>query len=351
MSHTLRKLNNPMCNGNIMFEPRLAEYLKKKAFYRDNGIEPCISIEKEYSITNDDLQKIKMFFSGDKNIYHPKNNVLNKEFKTEKQYFPSIKFRNTDKRMKIFNFKEPKMNLPTNRGMFAPNKPSDDYYDDPLDNMDKITSSSTYGPTIMDGRDFRSDQLENHPVSQRTYFDPPNTDYKAKSHGFANYPPILDYKVPIYNEPLDTVRKCYKEGIHKTNVNDIIGKLDTYTTNLSPTYSSNSEMDNNTKIVIPSVASKGKKCLDVSSYKPVPYMGYGRGGSPNTEDETELMLGSPSKTAKSYGYTNPHEHYFDYISDDMQIPEHTVMPFPRGGLSTRLDNHDTARKYTREILN
>lgn len=347
MSHTLQKLNNPMCDGNIMFEPRLTEYLKKKAYYRDNGIEPCISVEKEYSITKDDLQKIKMFLGGDKSIYHPKNNVLNKEFKTQKQYFPSIKFRDNDKRMKIFNFKNQKMNKPINRGMFAPDTPSDDFYDDPTD---KIISSSKYGPTIMDGRDFRSDYLEDQPMSKRTYFDPPNTD-KPKSYGFSNYPPILDYKVPIYNEPLDTVRNCYKEGIHKTNVNDIIGKLDTYTTNLSPTYSSNSEMDNNTKIVIPNVASNGKKCLDISSYKPVPYMGYGRGAPPETEDETELMLGMPSKTSKSYGYRNPHEHYFDYISDDMQIPEHTVLPFPRGGLSTRLDNHETARVYTREILN
>lgn len=53
---------------------------------------------------------------------------------------------------------------------------------------------------------------------------------------------------------------------------------------------------------------------------------------------SELMLGIPQHTRKSYGYNDSFEHSFDYIDNDIQEPDHVVMPFPRGGISARLEN-------------
>ena len=48
--------------------------------------------------------------------------------------------------------------------------------------------------------------------------------------------------------------------------------------------------------------------------------------------------------------SNLQEHYFDYIDEDIQTADHTVLPFPRGGTMTRDENHKTARPYTRDIM-
>jgi hypothetical protein len=50
-------------------------------------------------------------------------------------------------------------------------------------------------------------------------------------------------------------------------------------------------------------------------------------------DECDLLQGLPSRSFKSYGFRNLHEHYFQYISDDIQ--NNIELPFPRGGISCR----------------
>ena len=66
------------------------------------------------------------------------------------------------------------------------------------------------------------------------------------------------------------------------------------------------------------------------------------------ELEMNMLKGTPSHTTKSYGYKNPSEHYFDYVD-----PRYTNMElFPRGGVSTRMDNTKQAKKqeYERFII-
>src|SRR5437868_7144558 len=104
MSKLLKKLDNAMCLGNIMLEPRLQEYVKKKDFYGKNNIEPCVPLEQEFGITKDDMQKIKCFLKGDKDLYSPEKNILNKEIPQEKQYFPSMDFA-PDKRLEKIKIK------------------------------------------------------------------------------------------------------------------------------------------------------------------------------------------------------------------------------------------------------
>src|SRR5277367_5573557 len=58
--------------GSIQLEPRLQEYLKRKKFNEENDIEPPIPEEKEFCITPHDLNIIKRYKQGKKNIYTPK---------------------------------------------------------------------------------------------------------------------------------------------------------------------------------------------------------------------------------------------------------------------------------------
>lgn len=62
---------------------------------------------------------------------------------------------------------------------------------------------------------------------------------------------------------------------------------------------------------------------------------------------TDIMLGIPSHTGKSYGYNDPFEHSFDYIDNDIQDPNHVILPFPRGGTSARLANK---KRVPRDII-
>ena len=44
------------------------------------------------------------------------------------------------------------------------------------------------------------------------------------------------------------------------------------------------------------------------------------------------------KNENIFGYKNPFEHYFQLnIDSNLQNPDNVVLPFPRGGISSRLD--------------
>lgn len=62
---------------------------------------------------------------------------------------------------------------------------------------------------------------------------------------------------------------------------------------------------------------------------------YYKGNKMVTED---FQRGMPMKTKKTYGYDDVFEHNFDYIDSDIQDDKHVVLPFPVGGISTRLEN-------------
>ena len=65
------------------------------------------------------------------------------------------------------------------------------------------------------------------------------------------------------------------------------------------------------------------------------------------EDHAEV-LGMPYRTKKSFGYRNLSEHQFYYIDPSIQHEDSAMMPFPRGGISTRMDNKKNT--YCREIF-
>lgn len=153
-AETVNNLKNMRCDGTVMLEPRLQEYMKKKRYYKKNNITPCVSLEKEYQISSLDKRALRDFLSGRTDLYNTEpakleNNVCKSDrSKSTKQYFPSKSFRDDDSRVPEISKNRNKQNneLPINRGMFFPNE-DESYYDDPI----KPTNP------MMDSRDFVQD--------------------------------------------------------------------------------------------------------------------------------------------------------------------------------------------------
>jgi hypothetical protein len=132
-------------------------------------------------------------------------------------------------------------------------------------------------------------------------------------------------------------------------VNEITQKLDKYKNDTNTIHSYPEDMDNVNK-------SYSKSGFKNNSNASVPMRGSGVnriGGTRDVDVENRLMKGLPERDAKfkSLGYPNYSEHSFDYISNDIQDPKHVVLPFPRGGDVTRLENNfKRSKPYYREIV-
>ena len=156
---------------------------------------------------------------------------------------------------------------------------------------------------------------------------------------YDNYPPTVQNNLRIY--PMQNNKSIKQPTMHDTRIGGVIGDLETYASKINKTYQFKSEIDNESKHVIPCVNSKGKNYINTAAYKSVPYIGRGDGVR-DISIETEMIQGIsgrtrrysndktldqlyleqnsglPARGAKSLGYKNPIEHYFDYISDDIQ---------------------------------
>lgn len=397
-------LKNMRCDGGIMLEPRLQEYLKKKKYYKDNNIEPCISIEKEYLITGRDKKFLKEFIKGRRDMYKRENKQLKSERRHKpqpKRSFPSKQFRNNDPR--VPELKNNTHEMPLNRGMFVPEGEDELYYEDPIRKVD----------AIMDARDLKSSTDEyNHKDPYNSYgfrydkggqqgFDLDNNRFDPRSDP-RMYPGIEKQKQdkyksqyrtsppPDHSQGTESLDKYFTQRIlgdskEKAKLNKIT-EDDLFSTEYGrfknfdvmeahdytflgekerkrskrpnaiygecdrPSFSEKSDMDLDNKVVVPNMSSRDKRELSTFDYRMGQYdtsdMQFR-----NTELETNMVRGMPDATKKSYGYRNPAEHYYQYIDEDFQNPDNSDLPFARGGESTRRSNKGLARqKYVREIM-
>jgi len=111
---------------------------------------------------------------------------------------------------------------------------------------------------------------------------------------------------------------------HQKSLGKSIGKIDTYHTKINPRINLMNKMKSS-NFILPNV--KEKKNVKICDYVPAPHSG------------NFVYYAEPPKyidqRSKSLGYINPIDHYFNYMSDEKQRPEHIVLPFPRGGYDTR----------------
>ncbi len=378
------KLKNMRCDGGMMLEPRLQEYLKKKAFYKKNNIKPCIKPEEEYQITSRDKRALRAFLKGRTNIYNPQLAKIDEDGQCRpgKTFFPSKGFRDDPRVPKLK--KKNKNVKPINRGMFVPDNEFESYYEDPI--------REDVNP-MMDSRDFSNKDISGFSLND-SRFDPRTDPYiEPGPEKFSKY--NSQYRInpgdPPYNPKQDPdprnnyiisdlgqrnqecknnsglsligTDKAYStyDSFQRSPNFNLINKDDRkkfyknsgYGDFAEPSFSERSHMDTDNKMVIPKLSSGTKRDLNTSKYRMMPYFADPeKSEDVNIDLETAMIRGMPSNTTKSYGYRNPAEHFYQYVDPAFNDERFVVEPWIRGGVSTRRDNKALAkqRAYRRHVM-
>lgn len=332
-------------DNNLTFEPRLQEYLKRVSNYKKNNIEPSSNLEREFNITREDKLKIRAFLSGKKDIY---------SIESQDKYTPSddsgfsIRY---DDYKKDPRYERLQQKLQRDKDAIN-NKYS---YGTGSEITGCKTSSKTGNMSnFMTDTEYRKNQESNQFLDAKPFVSDHylNVRNNKNERTYDSFPPNIQYNQSLhYSQDQDAINDLP----HKHNVDELIGKLDSYRDHTNTIYQYSADMDIENKISIPSINSNNKKYLNTSNYQAVPLRGNGVnliGGTRDVDTENYLMKGLPERDAKfkSLGYPNYSDHSFQYISNDIQDPNHIVLPFARGGINSRNENNfKKAKQYTREI--
>ena len=390
MNYLVNPSNCQIEGSGIHLEPRLQEYVTKKETYRKYNINPVVPLEVEYGITQEDKKKIKMmkktggqlFEDACNPIYHENisnasldsANMLDNQFSNKGFLSDNIKDEKFDKMLKKHEKIRQKDEMRRERILenqeknvhqlsgwlgnnnndiidsryFSNDSNKSRYNDNQFNNIsqydNEITnynSENTYKPSKPTINKPAITKERTFTKAKDDFYNP----YLVNHHNDKNYAPQIAYKQRLHQD--DTV---IDNQVNDNDIDNIIGNYDSYRKQVQPKFQMTADFDLEHKRNIPFVSSNGKKDINTSSYKTMPFMGYDTDAK-NVNDETELRCGMPLRTHKSYGYSNPFENQFQYISNDIQNPEHTVLPFPRGGYGTRQYNRESYKdnQYKREI--
>lgn len=371
----VRELEDFECDGGIMLEPRLQEYLNKKNYYRKNNINSSVSPEMEFQITKEDIKKIRRLMRGKRDIYDQQKFPLNDKKRKKK-------FKKMQKDDRVLSVPQLNETKPVNMGMFAPDNNDNEYFYevmsrkpnrllDTRDMMDKVNfgleyevdnqsidniTAKKHKKRIKKHKDKRNNYIisnlePEYNMSKKSHHTPKKyTKHNLRLNNNQIPNSMPRFEGPAFNLPYPDQRQKQKEwnpyveynympSEHSANIAKQRGYIPEYEIN------EQSEMDFENRMIIPRVKHNSKKNLNNN---PVPFMEYGKGIS-NIEVENELIMSMPSRTFKSYGYRNPEEHYFNYVDNDIQSSHNTVLPFPRGGEATRNNNKSSAKSVSRKI--
>lgn len=323
--------------NEITLEPRLVEYLRKKKLYKQNNIH-SISLEREFSITNSDIAKIKNYLAGKKiktNEFH--TDMINPESKN----FESENLQQDARLLKIKQKQQRDREAIDQRNNYDNiNKKYDMYRNDrQFASAYGNDLKSNFNPNVWlnenvndDGSDFEDSNPNRIQINnmQKRYSNQQNRTNKPAKIRYQ------DYMAYGCNEDLTS---------NNYSLDNIISKIGNYSENVERNYKYNEESDINLNLQN-SNKNKNKREKE-NNYRNIPHMNGSKLKDINIENY--LCYGStPSRGAKSLGYPNPVEHYFSYISDDISKPEHTVF---EPGIPSRLYNKDTAKVYkNREVM-
>jgi len=381
------RMKNMRCDGSMMLEPRLQEYLKKKKYYKHNNIQPCVSLEKEYQITSRDRKILRNFLKGRTDLYNTESldkYETNRRDKVDrKKFFPSKEFRH-DPRVPELKKSTPENELPVNRGMFYPDEGTA-FYEDPIRQVNPMMDSRDFASTDVSGFSFDNQRFD--PRTDPRMNPGPETENKYASQyrigqqealqlqkerqmkqKYGSLDPRNNYIQSNLYEQEKEIRN--NSGIQMSSGNQAYSNFANYQNNDynlitsqdvdqfnrrqgygnfgQQHFSEKSTMDLENKMVIPKVSHSSKKDLNTASYQMMPYFADpSANANINIDTETAMIRGMPSHTTKSYGYRNPAEHYYDYDINGDFGPEaigNLVEPWIRGGMSTRRDNKMLARQ-------
>ena len=338
--------------NNLTLEPRLQEYWKKINYYKNNNIVPSSNLEKEFSITDDDRMKLKMFLGN--NIQLP---ITQEKYNVPDEFGFQIKYEDYKKDPRYERLqKKLQRDKDANASKYS-------YGQGPLTCSYKNSMNST---GMADEQYFQQEEKKHFLDAIPPY----NSDYalniRHKSpRVYDSSPPKIQYKQYLpYKQYGDS-----RDLPHDDNVNCIIDKLATFKQNTNAIYQYPKDMDHEMKInkssqsgsVFGTIDVPGKMNLNVydtditKSFQAVPLRGKGVnaiGGTRDVDNDNCVIKGLPERNAKfkSLGYPNYSDHSFQFISEDIQDPNHVVLPFPRGGVPSRLENnYRRAKPYKRDV--
>jgi len=311
----VNKMMNMRCDGGIMLEPRLQEYLKKRKFNKDNNITPCIPLDKEYQITNHDKKIIRSFMGGNRNIYnnphYSKDNVKSSD---TKKFFESTTYKNYEKYDKVTPKPERHVQ-PMNMGMFVPDN-GGSYYD-------VLEPNPEYA---VDARDFKYDG---------SGFDLNTTRFNPRADPRIQQPGKETHNKDTSQYKSVRPQKCES---HRVTYNSP-----------KPAQSTNYNLlDNTTKKLLDEYKKQPSRLTE--SFLPNSNQNDNQRYEDQFDDllehdmETERMSSIPEHTKKTYGYRDLSEHYFDYLENEDEFTVNALEPWARGGDVTRMDNKKTMRK-------
>ncbi len=324
------------CNKNddIGLEPRLMEYIKKLQFFKENGIDTSL-LKREFAITEIDISKIKAYQKGDKSKY---SNCHTDMVDFSKAQFPSSELKKDPRLERIKAKQRKETEASEQRHDYGIISKSYDMY-----RNDRPFASAS-------GNDFSKSDF--HPdewfKSSRDEMVEPDSQYDLRHNSaFSNSNTYVNPR-SSYNGYLDNKTVVNSD---KHTLDDIIGKLDTYTKQSEKIPKRENWMDVDYKVTMPNCNSN-KSVSRENNYQPVPLKQASIGNFNNqmnqndnkTRDmdvDTYMKFGeTPMRAGKSLGYPSVLEHSFSYISSDIQDPNHIVMD---RGIPSRVFNKDIAR--------
>jgi hypothetical protein len=354
-----------MNKSNTELEPRLSEYLKRKTFYENNNVIPTVPLEKQFSITKNDIKQIKLYESkncetelresklressnfskytndsdtdsdsnsdfNDKFVELPKKKRVNFEdeshlvqfkksqFPTQNIYDPRLeRIQEKMRREKeACKYRGNTANLQRSYDMYSRDFSSASSRDFEgefnLDNI-KTEINNVNGGVYEANSNFNTHELIT-PPSTHQYNDPPKIQYNQQLHYQRN-----NSKNNTLGSGYTSYRKPELPRFERQNVIDLDHK-----TNI---------VSNNCRKTDLNILYEGAEELTNAPLK-------------NIDLENYVKYGYPTSKARSLGFENPFEHQFQYIDDDIQSPEHSVFDRPT---ASRLDNKTQTKFKQRDI--
>lgn len=315
-----KELNNDsLIDSNL--EPRLIEYIKKRQFNKKNNINPEAGLlEKTYRVTKEDMAKIKNFMEN-KAMIHNRTEFM---VKPEITPFESDMLLKDERLLKVKKKQERDKDAMRQRNNYNDIANSLDMYrkDSNFSSAGGRDFKTSFNPNVWLGGKNNEDSMKfekNNPYNNEVSvgrIEDMKMRYSNRFENLKNKKPEIEFNNVLHWDDGNNVSG------QSYSLDSIMGDMDTYNKKVSDNkirdgfqamFKDNNDPRNN---------------MIQRDFNMDQYMCYANGG--------------PTRKAKSLGYPNPFEHQFQYISKDIQDPDHACNTRP---ISARLFNKDVAKPY------
>jgi hypothetical protein len=326
------------CNkkDKISLEPRLSQYIEKKKFYKHNNIE-SETLEREYNISDYDRLRIKAHLKGQKD----KNLRFQDYVDTSQAYFPS-ELLQKDPRFDRIKKKQQKIkDAGQQRHNYGGMSQSFDMY------REDRPFASAYGDDFTEEKFHPREWFQNSREIEADDYNPyaeskPHVRRTSGGHK-------KDFSSSnTYTQPHSNYNGYLPFGTELENnntVDEILNSMNNAKYNYGRTEQRENDFDCHNGTIMPNVRGRRNSSQE-NNHGTVPFMGDMRGNR-DMGVENFVKFGNMTRGSKQIGYPNPVEHYFDYITPDIQDPRHIVM---ERGVPSRSWNRERGSTIKRDMM-